>query len=75
MVLLRQKRILCMKKAGKNTLVLQTQQSDLVWSEAEQDLLAATEMRMWRWMMEIKRIEKIRREEIRTRAGVSVWQT
>ena len=39
--------------------------------KAEQDLLERTEMRMLRWMMEIKRIEKTRNEEIRTRAGVA----
>ena len=39
---------------------------------AEQNLLERTEMRMFRWMMGIKRIEKIRNEEIRARAGL-VW--
>ena len=39
--------------------------------KAEQDLLEGTEMRMLRWMMGIKRIEKIRTEGIRARAGVA----
>ena len=38
---------------------------------AEQDWLERTEMRMLRWMMWIKRIEKIGKEEIRARAGVA----
>ena len=38
---------------------------------AEQHLLERTEMRMFRWMMGIKRIEKIRNEEIRARACVA----
>ena len=40
-------------------------------SEAEQNLLERTEMRMLRWMTGIKRIEKIMNEEIRARAGVA----
>ena len=39
--------------------------------KADQDLLERRDMRMLRWMMGIKRIEKIRREEIGTRTGVA----
>ena len=39
--------------------------------KAEQNLLERTEMRMLRWLMGIKRIENIRTEEIRARAGVA----
>ena len=48
--------------------------SSLLASElrkAEQNLLERTEMRMLRWMMGIKRIEKNRNEEIRARADVA----
>ena len=38
--------------------------------KAEHNLLESTEMRMLRWMMGVKRIEKIRNEDIRARAGV-----
>ena len=37
----------------------------------EQDLLERTEMRMLRWVVGIQRIEKIRTEVIRARAGVA----
>ena len=37
----------------------------------EQDLLERTEMRLLRWMMGIKRIEKFTTEEIRSRPGVA----
>ena len=44
-----------------------------IWAlrKAEQTLLERTEMRMLRWMMGIKSIEKIGNEEIRARAGVA----
>ncbi len=37
----------------------------------ERNLLERTDMRMLRWMTGIKRIEKIRNEEVKARAGVS----
>ena len=37
--------------------------------KAEQDLLERTEMRMVRWMMGIKGIEKIRTEELNKSKG------
>ena len=40
-------------------------------SKAELNLLERTDMRMLRWVMGIKRIENIRNEEIRARAGVA----
>ena len=39
--------------------------------KAEQDLLERTEMRMLRWMMGIKRFEKIRNKDKRAREGVA----
>ena len=39
--------------------------------KAEQKLLEGTEMRMLRWMIGIKRIEKIRKKEIIARVGVA----
>ena len=43
----------------------------LIQSDAYQLQLGRTEIRILRWMMEIKRIEKIRDEEIGERAGVA----
>ena len=43
----------------------------LALTKAEQDLIERTEMRMLRWMMGTKRIEKIGREEIRATASVA----
>ena len=42
-----------------------------VLRKGEQNLLERTEMRMVRWMMGIKRIEKIRNQKMRARAGVA----
>ena len=42
-----------------------------VLRKAGQNLLERTEMRMLRWMMGIKRMEKIRNENIRERTGVA----
>ena len=42
-----------------------------VLRKVKQDLLERTEMKMLRWMMGIKRIEKIRTEEIRARTDVA----
>ena len=41
------------------------------WRKAEQNLLEGTEMRLWRWMMGIKWIDKIRNEEIRAMTGMA----
>ena len=38
--------------------------------KAEENLLERTEMRMLRWMMGTKRVEKIGDEDIRARVGV-----
>ena len=43
----------------------------LALRKAEQNLQDRTEMRMLRWMMGIKRTEKISNEDIRARAGVA----
>ena len=43
----------------------------LTLRKPEQNLLERPEMRMLRWMMGMKRVEKIRNEEIRARAGVA----
>ena len=43
--------------------------SHLSLKKSRQDLLQRTEMRMLRWMMGIKRIEKTRKD-VRTRTGV-----
>ena len=42
----------------------------LALKKAEKDVLERIDTRMLRWMMGIKRIEKIRNEEIRARARV-----
>ena len=42
-----------------------------VLRKADQNLPERSEMRMSKWMMGIERIEKIRNEEIRARAGVA----
>ena len=42
-----------------------------VLRKAEQDLVEGTDTRTLRWMMGIKRIEKMRNEEIRARAGTA----
>ena len=44
---------------------------DWALRKAGQNLLEVTEMRMLRWMMGIKRIEKTRNEEIGEGAGVA----
>ena len=50
-------------KYGSETLTLRKSEQYL--------MIEITEMRLLRWMMEIKRIEKIRKEEIRVRAHVA----
>ena len=67
--------IVCMSKAAVyNTVirhVLMFGSETWALRNAGQHLLEIPEMRMFRWMMGIKRIEKIRNEEIRARAGVA----
>ena len=60
--------------AGYKTVVrpvLMYGSETLALRKTEQNLLERTEMRMLRWMMGLKRIEKIRREGIRAREGVA----
>ena len=40
--------------------------------KAEQNLLERIDMRMLRWMMGIKRIDKIRTKEISAKAGLAI---
>ena len=48
---------------------------NVIWAlgMVEENLIKRTEMRMLRWLMEIKRIEKVRNEEIK--AYGQVWAT
>ena len=63
-----------LKVAINKTVIMHIQINESeTWTliNAEQDLPERTEMRMLRWMVGIRRIEKIIKEEIRASAGVT----